>query len=348
MSHSWKSALRKDPTDWLLDGTDPAVAAAALVELEDAAPDSPQVIEYRARVNTTPPVSQMLANQNPAGWWLSPKNPYKKHEGSAWQLIHLAQLRAIPEPCLERGLARLAETAGRFEGGFTATGAASGRIACLTANCSWAMMRLGLAANPRVESALEWLAREQAEDGGFPCTAMEYSLAPTCTMSVVKALRVWAANDPVRWKGPIERGIGHLIDRDLFRYVPALSGEWHLAIRENKWKAAEIRQHRQEWISRGRDLPKKAKAGWLRCGFPRGYNTDLLEILYIFAQMGVPRSPAIERGVALVLERQGRDGRWRNECSLQGSFGPGVKMEPRGEPSRALTLEALRVLRAYS
>ena len=43
--------------------------------------------------------------------------------------------------------------------------------------------------------------------------------------------------------------------------------------------------------------------------------------------MGVPRSRAIERGVALVLERQGQDGRWRNECSLQGSFGPDAGAE---------------------
>lgn len=77
---------------------------------------------------------------------------------------------------------------------------------------------------------------------------------------------------------------------------------------------------------------------WLTFGVPRAW--DLLSALKALAAHGYTHDPRIEPLVALVLARQDDQGRW-----LCGSASRTWPLEKRNQPSKWVTLDALRVLK---
>src|SRR5439155_18831487 len=62
-------------------------------------------------------------------------------------------------------------------------------------------------------------------------------------------------------------------------------------------------------------LPKR---GWMRFGFPRSYNPDLLEGLLALAELGIPHDAALDDALDHVESRRLSDGRWKLDESLNG------------------------------
>jgi hypothetical protein len=77
---------------------------------------------------------------------------------------------------------------------------------------------------------------------------------------------------------------------------------------------------------------------WLTFGVPRAW--DLLTALKALAAHGYAHDPRFMPLVALVLTRQDDQGRW-----LCGAVSRTWPLEKRNQPSRWVTLDALRVLR---
>ncbi len=73
------------------------------------------------------------------------------------------------------------------------------------------------------------------------------------------------------------------------------------------------------------------------------YQTDVLEILAILTKLGV-RDERMDEAVGLVTKKRGADGRWKLESTFNDRTL--VAIEAKGEPSRWITLRALRVLSA--
>jgi hypothetical protein len=95
---------------------------------------------------------------------------------------------------------------------------------------------------------------------------------------------------------------------------------------------------------RSHDLSRISKPGWLRFGFPRMYNTDVLEILSIMTDLGY-RDKRMQEAVDLVVSKQDAQGRWELEDTFNGRFQ--VNIERKDKPSKWVTLNALRVLKRY-
>ena len=94
---------------------------------------------------------------------------------------------------------------------------------------------------------------------------------------------------------------------------------------------------------RSHDLAKVSKPGWRRLGFPLMYQTDVLEILGILTTLGY-RDERMQEALRLVAGKADAQGRWRLESTFNDRFP--VPIEAKGEPSRWVTFEALRVLKA--
>jgi hypothetical protein len=73
-------------------------------------------------------------------------------------------------------------------------------------------------------------------------------------------------------------------------------------------------------------------------------DSDALEVLMILTRLGY-RDPRMEEAVELVLTKQNEQGRWLLENTFNGRFR--VDIELKGKPSKWVTLNALRALRAY-
>jgi hypothetical protein len=85
---------------------------------------------------------------------------------------------------------------------------------------------------------------------------------------------------------------------------------------------------------------------WFRFGFPASYSADILELLLVLAELGRARDPRAASGIELLLSKQDAEGRWPLETTLNGKMLTNI--ERKGEPSKWVTLRALRVLKAAS
>jgi hypothetical protein len=70
-------------------------------------------------------------------------------------------------------------------------------------------------------------------------------------------------------------------------------------------------------------------------------NTDALEILRIMAKLGY-KDKRMQEAINLVRSKQDKNGKWMLEHTYNGRFQ--VNIEQKGEPSKWITLNALRIL----
>ena len=74
------------------------------------------------------------------------------------------------------------------------------------------------------------------------------------------------------------------------------------------------------------------------------YQTDVLEILGILTGLGC-RDDRMQEAIDVVVSRQDSDGRWKLADTFNGRFQ--VDIESKGQPSKWITLRALKVLKGY-
>jgi len=71
---NWKKLLKADPTDWLLEESDPGVRYLALRDIVEA--DEKEVKEARQKAHREGPIATILDNMNPEGYWITPDQVY--------------------------------------------------------------------------------------------------------------------------------------------------------------------------------------------------------------------------------------------------------------------------------
>jgi hypothetical protein len=82
---------------------------------------------------------------------------------------------------------------------------------------------------------------------------------------------------------------------------------------------------------------------WFRFGYPLAYVTDVLQNLEALTALGLGSDPRLRGALDLVLSKQDAQGRWRLEYDYRGKTW--ADLEAKGQPSKWVTLRALRVLK---
>jgi len=329
----WKRLLNADTIDWLLEPDNPSVRYLALTDLVGAAAADPGVVRTKAAIMHSGPVPQILAKQEDGGHWAEPDRFYhRKYTGTVWQLLILAELMADPaDPRVRRaGEFILSNSQDRESHGFAMHRSAKlggGRhsevIPCLTGNMVWSLIRLGHLDDPRVQRGIDWITTYQRFDDraekaptGWPYDKAEPCWGThTCHMGVVKSLKALSEIPPEGRSGAVNRTLEQ--------------GTEYL-----------LRHHIHK---RSHDLAKISKPGWLRFGFPLMYQTDVLEILGILTRLGC-RDDRMQEAIDAVVSKQDASGRWTLANTFNDRFQ--VDIEEKGKPSKWITLNALRVLKA--
>jgi hypothetical protein len=331
---NWKSVLKSDPTEWLLETDNPSVHYFTLKELLEKPETDPQVIAAKKAIMTLGVVPKILSKQNEQGYWEESDRFYTaKYKGTVWQLIILAELGADgSDKTVKNACEFILENAQDHEsGGFSVWhsvraggGRHSGVIPCLTGNMVWSLIQLGFLEDSRVERAINWVTTYQRfDDGdvsvpkGWPYDKAKSCFSKhSCHMGVVKALKALAAI-PVHKrssaaKSTIEAAVEYLLIHHIHK--------------------------------RSHDLSRVSKLGWLRFGFPLMYQTDVLEILGILTALGY-RDERMQEAVDLVISKQDEYGRWNLENTFNGRFQTNI--EQKGKPSKWVTLNAVKVLKRF-
>lgn len=327
----WRSELKKDPTEWLVEEKNPSVRYFTLRDILELPDENKDVLHAREAIMHSGPVPKILNKQSTPEYLESYKSFYTdKYRGLVWSLIVLAEMGAqrteeIAAQC-EYLFINSQETA---DGGFsmhTAAKMGGGRstevIPCLTGNMIWSLIRFGYLGDPRLERAIGWLIRFMRFNDGVeedpqvpPYDRYEICWGKhTCHMGVVKALKALTEIPEERRSAPV---------RDTIRK----SAEFLLIHHIHK---------------RSHDLTKMSKPGWRKFGFPLMYQTDVLEILDILTSLGI-RDSRMDEAVDLVRSKQDGDGRWK----LENAYRLLVPIEQKERQSKWVTLRALRVLKRW-
>jgi hypothetical protein len=326
--------------DWLLeqDESNPSVRYLALTDLLHRSPSDPDVLSARQAVMDRGPVPAILSAQDPAGFWVQPgAGYYPKYRGSVWSAIYLSQLGADPaDPRVRAAGDYILDNAIASTGVFTATGTPAGNIHCLAGNLGAALLDLGFAGDPRLQRALELLARFVTGEGiasddqkdaplhyyrsgtcgpGFRCSA---NGRLPCAWGAVKILRA-LSRVPASERTPTIQAALESTVEFLFSVDPA-----------------------------GADYPAgysdKPSQSWFRFGFPLFYVTDVLQTGEALTDAGYGGDSRLTRTYDLILSKRDSAGRWRLAYAYTGKTWADV--EARGKPSKWVTLRALRVLEA--
>ena len=91
-------------------------------------------------------------------------------------------------------------------------------------------------------------------------------------------------------------------------------------------------------------MDKISRPDWLDLGFPRMYNTDILEILRILTDLGY-HDERMQEAIDVLVSKQNEHGRWSQDDRFHGRYIVG--MERNSKPGKWVTLHALKVLKSY-
>jgi len=328
----WTSQLKGDPTEWLLEESNPSVRYLALRDLLGKRDDDPEVREAKRRIMEKGVVPKVLAKQEPGGHWGLPEHFYQnsKYKGTVWNLIVLAEMCADPNDERIRNACEfvLRWSQHRPSGGFSYKGTDQNGgnrtvFSCLTANMLFALVRLGYGNDERVHRGYRWISQYQRFDlGPYPDREWPYQYDlcwrdHTCRSGAVKVLKALAeVPEGERIKGmreKVEEGVEFLLTQRIFYRPP--------------------------------ELKEISRKNWLSFGFPLMWNTDLVEILGILGRLGV-RDDRMDETIELVLSKQGNNGRWKQENHFHGRFITSIETNERD--SKWVTLNAMRALKAVS
>jgi hypothetical protein len=206
----------------------------------------------------------------------------------------------------------------------------------MAGNLGAALIDFGWLHDQRLKIALEWLAQTITGDGvaestsretnkryyksgnSGPLFACSVNVGLPCAWGAVKAMlalgKVPTELRTQKIQAAINQGIDFLLSHD-----PAIA-----------------------------DYPfgmgNRPNSSWFKFGYPIGYVTDVLQNLEVLASLGQAQDHRLANALELVISKQDKQGRWMLEYSYNGKTW--VDIEKKGQPSKWVTLRALRVLKA--
>ena len=337
---SWKDKLNTDPVPWLLenDETQPGIRYLALRDIIGRDENDKEVKVAKVAIMASGPVPVILAAQQPEGYWDKPgSNTGPKYRGTEWSLAFLAQLGADGvDPRIRAGCEILLSHCIAANGGLSWNGTPSGFEQCMAGIMGSALIDFGWLNDQRLQTAMEWLAQTITGEGvadasdrntnrryfrsgnsgpGFVCSK---NADLPCSWGAINAMialsKVPVEQQTETMQTAIKQGLDFLLS-----YDPAIA-----------------------------DYPfgsgKKPNSSWFRFGYPIGFISDVLQNLEVLAALGQAGNPKLANALELVINKQNEQGRWLLEHTYNIKMW--VDIEKKGQPSKWVTLRALRVLKA--
>jgi hypothetical protein len=309
---NWRSLINGDPTDWLLEDSNPSVRYFTLHWLLDLRKDDPEALVAFQSITQSVPVQRLLSSQRPEGFWGTDDRP---HQGTKRFLKLLMWLGYQEDGDVNKAMDYLINGCLLDDGAYAIE--LKGRtvkLPCHGADLLRLMFWSGYEKDPRTKKLLDWLLNTQGDDGVWPCVS---KLRPfSCMWATVDVLRAYR-DLPPDWLTPqIEKSrrkaMEQILGSNLYQY------------------------------GKGKPSPR-----WFEFGFPLRFDSDILEVLELLAPFVSPEQEQIQEGVSFVLDKQTTDGRWLCEKYPKGGgwMKKYIEFEEIGQPSKWVTLHAMRLIK---
>lgn len=335
-----------DVIKWLLEDDTPGVAFLARRCLLGEDPQSRKMKSLRRRCNEYAPTARMLKRTNSA----ITAGDYKKYTGAYWTFLILCELHADGR---DKNIQKLAEhvlSTQLRSGGFSATGKPSLEIVCLTANMLRAAVHFGYGEDERVLRGYRRLVERILPHGGVPCVILDHVLLTSCKMTLPQTLRCLAAAPDGVSKRDLKKTrdllIKQLLAARVYRYVRPDAKLYHVSVKKRP-AGMKVREFKAKWLAKHeyKETEMEAKPGWLRFGFPRSYNPDMLEAMLALTELGLKHKRVLDDSLDHIERKRTKDGLWELEDSLNGKMQANIGQV--GRPSKWITLRAIWVLKHF-
>jgi len=345
----WSHVLKQSTLDWLLEETNPSVRYFTLRDILGKGENDFQVVAAKRAISESKVARKILEKQDSKGYWEEPANPYHpKYKSSYWQIMTLGQLGMDKTNEKVRNACEYIFQFQLDEGGFSSYTSELAlkeydrlrqngkelpssnewmlsmvfehQYSCLTGNMTVALIRIGYANDPRVRKALEWLVKIQNKDGGWLCPNWRTHVKDThgCFYGTICPLEAFSElkkeNRTEEMKETIEKGAEFLLMHHLFK----------------------ADHHGYEVINQS----------WLKSSFPWFYGYNILRGLDVLTKLGYVKDERLKDAVEIILQKRQSNGRWILESAPIGRMQTNI--EAKGNPSKWITLIALRVLKRLS
>lgn len=306
-----------DPViSWLLEEDQPAVRYHTLVDLLDRSENDPEVKRAYAQIPKRGWAFDILKKQNPKGYWKSEKSLYRpKYTATNWRAIVLSDLGLTAK---DPRIKRTSDLIFKYWLSLPSTENVFNEEVCIVGNTARTMTRFGFGNDFRVKKLFDRLVEDQKDDGGWHCFQSTHgTLDGWEGMAAFAALPKQNRNRSI--KRAIERGAEFYLERRLFRegarYAP-----------------------------------------WFRLHYPNHYYYDILVGLDLITRLGYGDDKRLSDALEILKEKRGEDGKWLldriHPDPMSYPWGPNnlkrkimpFGLEEAGEPSKWITLTALRVL----
>ncbi|MFQ6064123.1 MAG: hypothetical protein ACE5L6_01470, partial [Candidatus Bathyarchaeia archaeon] len=168
----WKSALKGDPIDWLLEKDNPSIRYWTLKDLLNKSENEPEVVGAKGKLSESEEVQMIFSKTGINGgpfWSRSDGNIYWGAFSTGSVLLFLAETGLTKDNPKIEDLAKFLFRYHSAEGFFKLSPRGPGWWSCFTATVLGALLRFGYVNDERVDKGVEWLFRTQRLDGGWYC-----------------------------------------------------------------------------------------------------------------------------------------------------------------------------------
>jgi hypothetical protein len=304
--------------NWLLEDSQPSVRYLTLAQILGKNEVDADVRSAKELIPHKGWVAEILSKQHSDGWWVSEKSlSWPKYTATYWMLLILSDLGATKRDIrIEKACKLWIKRFAKKDGGFAYDRARISEM-CITASTAKSLMQFGYSDHPHVNTAIQWLIRDQKENGGWRCG----------------------------WRRGIIDGWEPM---SLFATYPR--AKWTRSIKRAVERGAEFYLSRQMYREGKRYEP------WFRFHYPIHYYYDLLVGLGFMTALGFGDDRRLKPAISVLKQKRRPDGKWTLDAIHPDIEGPIAKLyarrplipfslEPVGQPSKMITFLALKILK---
>jgi hypothetical protein len=323
--------MKDQSLNWLLEPKDPAVRHQALIDLLHRPKDGKDVLAARDKIPSYRPVKKIIGTQTSKGVWSPEETCYRpKWTSAVWPLALLGEMDAPADPRISSECERFLDLHQTETGAFACPSKIEERKRwdepCLTGNMIRTLVKFGYSNDPRVRKAIEWLPKDQLEDGGWNCDYPEKKVKHSSFMSTIEPLWAYSEIPRQKWTSRMKRSMNDGAEFLLMHHV--------------------YKSDNHHW--------QETYPFFTKLHFPMYYFYDILHALRVLTKLGYGDDERIRSAVQLLLSKRRPDGAWNLEGdwyrdgdyfypSGKGRKAP-VAVEEIGKPSKWITLNSYRVL----
>ena len=307
----------KGTVAWLTKSDQPSIRYFALRELLGKGNRDTEVRLARSQIPIKGWARQILDAQRPVGTWVSDESLYRpKYVCTNWMLLVLSDLGLTKEnPRVKKSAELWMKRFAKADGGFGVEDDPKSEL-CIVGNTARALIRFGYEDHPKVQSAIDWLVKNQKDNGGWHCFGDE---------GVIDA-----------WEG-----------MSAFASYPRQ--KWTRSVKNSVEKGAEF------YLERRLHREGRAYAPWYRLHYPAQYFYDILVGLDVITALGFTDDLRLKDDLDRLKAKMSKAGRWKLDAAhpdatvgykravVNGRITP-FALEDVGMPSQMITLKALTVL----